>query len=100
LWLSGSWTAPGKRGWYQGGFRYALGDTRSRRGQDYLASEGGGHKQGCLAAVKAGWRILKEGGDAVDAAEAAVRVLEDDPPFNAGTGLVPNAVDGTAEAIA
>lgn len=41
---------------------------------------------GCLAAVKAGWAILQQGGDAKDAVEAAIRVLESDPTFNASLG--------------
>nr|WP_254447719.1 isoaspartyl peptidase/L-asparaginase [Sphingomonas sp. ID1715] len=39
-------------------------------------------------ALEAGAAILREGGAALDAAEAAVRVLEDDPNFNAGRGSV------------
>ena len=39
---------------------------------------------------------MRAGGDALDAVEAAARVLEDDPPFNAGRGSVLTA-DGMAE---
>ncbi len=39
-------------------------------------------------ALDAGARILKEGGSSLDAVEAAVKVLEDDPNFNAGRGAV------------
>jgi len=39
-------------------------------------------------ALDAGVAILSEGGAALDAVEAAVRVLEDDPHFNAGRGSV------------
>lgn len=39
-------------------------------------------------ALDAGGAILDGGGSAVDAVEAAVRVLEDDPNFNAGKGAV------------
>ena len=39
-------------------------------------------------ALDAGYKILKEGGIALDAVEAAVRLLEDDPLFNAGKGAV------------
>jgi len=39
-------------------------------------------------ALDAGTAILTDGGDALDAVEAAVRVLEDDPHFNAGRGSV------------
>ena len=51
---------------------------------------------GCLAAAQAGREILAEGGDAVDAVEAVVLVLERDPTFNAGYGAVANA-DGVIE---
>ncbi len=55
-----------------------------------------GHLAGCNTALAAGWAVLEQGGSALDACEAAVRVLEDDPVFNAGTGSVLNAV-GTIE---
>jgi L-asparaginase / beta-aspartyl-peptidase len=45
-------------------------------------------RTGMRAAVVAGWRVLGEGGRAVDAVEAAVRALEDHPRFNAGRGAV------------
>ncbi len=38
--------------------------------------------------LKAGFEILKRGGSSLDAVEAAVRVMEDDPHFNAGKGAV------------
>jgi beta-aspartyl-peptidase (threonine type) len=41
---------------------------------------------GCKEAVLVGWHILEAGGSALDAVEAAVRSLEDNPYFNAGTG--------------
>jgi beta-aspartyl-peptidase (threonine type) len=37
-------------------------------------------------AAEAAWKVLQEGGTALDAAIAAAVVLEDDPRFNAGTG--------------
>lgn len=39
-------------------------------------------------ALTAGAAVLSEGGSAVDAVEAAVIILEDDPNFNAGRGAV------------
>ena len=39
-------------------------------------------------ALAAGSRLLESGGSALDAVEATVRVLEDDPNFNAGRGAV------------
>jgi beta-aspartyl-peptidase (threonine type) len=41
---------------------------------------------GCRRAALAGWARLEAGASAIDAVEAAVRVLEDDPTFNAGRG--------------
>lgn len=43
-------------------------------------------QRGCRDASLLGWRILQEGGSALDAVEATVRALEDNPVFNAGTG--------------
>jgi beta-aspartyl-peptidase (threonine type) len=43
---------------------------------------------GLAAALKAGQAVLEAGGSALDTVEAAVRVLEDDPGFNAGRGAV------------
>ena len=41
---------------------------------------------GTRRACEAGLRVLMQGGSALDAAQAAAVVLEDDPSFNAGTG--------------
>jgi beta-aspartyl-peptidase (threonine type) len=49
------------------------------------------NRAGCLAAARAGAAILSAGGSALDAAEEAVRHLEDDTTFNAGSGSVPTA---------
>jgi len=43
-------------------------------------------RRGCRAAAARGWAVLRDGADAPTAVEAAVRVLEADPEFNAGTG--------------
>lgn len=44
------------------------------------------HREGVAKALEAGWRMLARGGDALDVVEAVVRLLEDDPTFNAGYG--------------
>jgi beta-aspartyl-peptidase (threonine type) len=58
-------------------------------GSDDPASYGGADAprlEGVRRACEAGGAILLAGGSALDAVEAAVRILEDDPTFNAGTG--------------
>jgi L-asparaginase / beta-aspartyl-peptidase len=49
------------------------------------------HVNGCRRACEAGWRLLCQGASALDAVEAAVRVMEDDPTFDAGRGSHLNA---------
>lgn len=44
------------------------------------------HQLGCQEAARAGGAVLAAGGGAVEAACAAVEVLENDPVFNAGRG--------------
>lgn len=44
------------------------------------------HIKGCRLAVLAGFKVLAAGQSALDAVEAAVTVLEDDPTFDAGIG--------------
>lgn len=48
------------------------------------------YRDGLTSALRAGHRLLQEGRPSLDAVEAAVRVLEDDPNFNAGKGAVFN----------
>ncbi|HSU51571.1 MAG TPA: isoaspartyl peptidase/L-asparaginase, partial [Segetibacter sp.] len=48
------------------------------------------YKEGLREAVNAGYSILEDGGSAVDAVEAAVNYLEDNPLFNAGRGSALN----------
>lgn len=46
------------------------------------------YTEGLQQALAAGYAILEKGGSALDAVEAAVRVMEDNPLFNAGKGAV------------
>ena len=43
---------------------------------------------GLAAALDAGYDVLERGGTSLDAVTAAVRIMEDDPQFNAGRGAV------------
>ena len=51
-------------------------------------SDGDELREPMRSAVRAGWAVLGAGGTSLDAVEAAVRVLEDHPRFNAGHGSV------------
>ena len=53
-------------------------------------------REGIRQAAQAGWGALEAGGSSLDAVEAAVRVLEDHPRFNAGRGSVLTSA-GTVE---
>lgn len=46
------------------------------------------YRDGLRAAVAAGSAVLKVGGSAVDAVQAAIELMEDNPLFNAGRGAV------------
>ncbi len=51
---------------------------------------------GCKEAALIGWQILQNNGTALDAVEATVQALEDNPNYNAGTGSSLTA-DGNIE---
>jgi len=46
------------------------------------------YKEGLTEALMAGYEVLNRGGSSLDAVEATVRMLEDNPLFNAGKGAV------------
>lgn len=72
-----SWQSPSAAGWsviVHGG----AGDVPEERRES--------HAEGCRAAAQAAADVLRSAGSALDAVECAVRVLEDDPRYNAGTG--------------
>jgi beta-aspartyl-peptidase (threonine type) len=46
------------------------------------------YRRGLKEAINTGKKILSEGGSALDAVEASIRKLEDNPLFNAGKGAV------------
>jgi L-asparaginase / beta-aspartyl-peptidase len=53
------------------------------------------YRQALSEAVKAGAAVLDRGGSSLDAVEAAIRVMEDDPHFNAARGAVFTAAGKT-----
>jgi beta-aspartyl-peptidase (threonine type) len=68
--------------------------TLSRR--ETSAEQERAYAEGLNAALDAGYAVLEHGGASLDAAIAAVCVLEDNPLFNAGCGAVLTR-DGAAE---
>ncbi len=52
------------------------------------ADEEAAYRASLNAALEAGAQVLRGGGSSLDAVEKAIRVLEDDPLFNAGKGAV------------
>ena len=54
------------------------------------------YRAGLQRAIEAGAKVLDQGGSSMDAVEAAIKILEDDPHFNAGRGAV-FTVDGKNE---
>jgi len=56
--------------------------------EDLRPEQDAAYRQGMALALDAGAALLRAGGRALDAVEAAVRVLEAEPLFNAGRGAV------------
>lgn len=72
------------------------GGAGTIRRDEMSAEREAAFRDGLRQALLRGWEILNDGGAALDAVEAAVRTLEDDPLFNAGRGAV-FTHDGTHE---
>lgn len=58
--------------------------------------DGASYRAGLAEALDAGYAVLERGGSSLDAVTTAVRILEDNPLFNAGRGAVLTH-DGRAE---
>ena len=64
------------------------GGAGTIRREEMNADREAAYRAGLGRALDQGWTVLREGGDALDTVERAVRTLEDDPLFNAGRGAV------------
>lgn len=56
--------------------------------ENMTAEQDAAYRQALQDALDAGVAVLREGGDALDAVEAVILLLEDDPKFNSGRGAV------------
>lgn len=72
------------------------GGAGTLNAEDYTLEEIKAYKDKLTEAIQAGEEILKNDGSSLDAVEAAIRIMEDSPLFNAGKGAVFNA-DGVNE---
>ena len=55
---------------------------------DLTPQQDGAYREAMARVAEAGAAVLRNGGAALDAVEAAIHILEDDPLFNAGRGAV------------
>jgi L-asparaginase / beta-aspartyl-peptidase len=72
------------------------GGAGTLRASDISDAERERYEAALREALEAGWRVLAEGGSALDAVTAAILPMEDSPLFNAGRGAVFTA-DGRNE---
>ncbi|WP_374572749.1 isoaspartyl peptidase/L-asparaginase family protein [Phenylobacterium sp.] len=56
--------------------------------RDLTPAQEAAYRAAMTKAAEAGVQVLQKGGSALDAVEATIRLLEDDPLFNAGRGAV------------
>lgn len=81
--ITSHWTGPAE------GWTLVIHGGAGQLRREQVGEDGDAHARAAMtAALDAGSAILAGGGSALDAVEAAVRVLEDDPHFNAGRGSV------------
>jgi beta-aspartyl-peptidase (threonine type) len=64
------------------------GGAGTIRPEEMSAERETAYRNGLEQALLRGWEVLSRGGAALDAVERSVRVLEDNPLFNAGRGSV------------
>ena len=64
------------------------GGAGTIRREDMTPERDAAYRAALQRALDAGTKVLEEGGSALDAIEAAILLMEDDPKFNAGRGAV------------
>jgi len=64
------------------------GGAGTIRRSEMTAEKENAYREGLHNAIQSGWKVLENGGNAVDAVETSVISLEDNPLFNAGKGSV------------
>lgn len=73
----------------EGGWSFAIhGGAGTIARENMSAEEDAAYRASLQTALDAGAKVLAEGGEALDAVEAVILLLEDDPRFNAGRGAV------------
>lgn len=72
------------------------GGAGTLRAEDMGPEQRGRYEEALHEALEAGWRVLADGGSALEAVTAAILPMEDSPLFNAGRGAVFTA-DGRIE---
>lgn len=72
------------------------GGAGTLRAAEMSAADQASYEAALHEALEAGWRVLADGGSALDAVTAAILPMEDSPLFNAGRGAVFTA-DGRHE---
>ncbi|MXO49300.1 isoaspartyl peptidase/L-asparaginase [Erythrobacter vulgaris] len=73
----------------EGGWSLAIhGGAGTIARENMSAEDDAAYRTSLQAALDAGAKVLAEGGEALDAVEAVILLLEDDPRFNAGRGAV------------
>ena len=79
----------------EGPVQYAIAIHGGAGGSERLSEEDRRARESSLRqALETGQKILADGGSSLDAVEQVVRLLEDDPQFNAGRGAVYNSDGG------
>jgi len=86
--MSQSGSAPSSREDEAGPAHATAALTLAKRAVSLQPEKEKAYQAALQQALQAGYHILSKGGSALDAVEAAVRVMEDSPLFNAGKGAV------------